>query len=179
MVSKLQLSMGHVERMYLKCQGGVKVLSAESLTIACHISLSDVPWTVVRPSHPWGPCIKDIRKIFGIFDPNPLVRTLTTPIVLYSRNLPYYVCFWASPPLVRTSFMNAPLFPARDHRLPCHSSCHSSTSDRQSPPSPPSPRYSLKEGIHFARRRRWRRRKIGFRTQRQLSQTRVQRICTE
>ena len=24
------------------------------------------------------------------------------------RNLPYYVCFWANPPLVQTSFMNGP-----------------------------------------------------------------------
>ena len=46
-----------------------------------------------------GPSIKDVRKIFGIFDPlPPLVRILIRPIRVNSRNLPYYVCFWASPP---------------------------------------------------------------------------------
>ena len=40
----------------------------------------------------------DVRKIFGILDPLPhLVRILATSIKVNPRNLPYYVCFWATP----------------------------------------------------------------------------------
>ena len=45
-----------------------------------------------------GPYIKDVRKIFGILDPlPPLVRILARSIRVNPRNLPYYVCFWATP----------------------------------------------------------------------------------
>ena len=45
-----------------------------------------------------GPYIKDVRKIFGFFDPlPPLVRILARAIRVNPRNLPYYVCFWATP----------------------------------------------------------------------------------
>ena len=53
--------------------------------------------------HVKGPYIKDVRKIFWILDPLlPLVRILPRSIVVNLRNLPYYVCFWATPlpPLV-------------------------------------------------------------------------------
>jgi len=46
---------------------------------------------------PKGPFIKDVRKMFGILDPSPLVRTLARSIRVNPRNLPYYVCFWANP----------------------------------------------------------------------------------
>ena len=52
------------------------------------------------------PSVKEVRKIFGIMDPlPPLVRILVSSLVLNPCNLPYYVCFWANPPSVRTSFM--------------------------------------------------------------------------
>ena len=43
--------------------------------------------------------------------PPPLVRILARSMRVNPRNLPYYVCFWATPsPLpVRTSFMYGPL----------------------------------------------------------------------
>ena len=45
-----------------------------------------------------GPYIKDVRKIFGFLDPlPPLVRILARSIRVNPRNLPYYVCFWATP----------------------------------------------------------------------------------
>ena len=45
-----------------------------------------------------GPYIKDVRKIFEFFDPlPPLVRILARAIRVNPRNLPYYVCFWATP----------------------------------------------------------------------------------
>ena len=45
-----------------------------------------------------GPYIKDVRKIFWFFDPlPPLVRILARAIRVNPRNLPYYVCFWATP----------------------------------------------------------------------------------
>ena len=48
--------------------------------------------------HVKGPYIKDVRKIFWILDPLlPLVRILPRSIVVNLRNLPYYVCFWATP----------------------------------------------------------------------------------
>ena len=48
--------------------------------------------------HNKGPYIKDVRKIFGILDPlPPLVRILARSIRVNPRNLPYYVCFWATP----------------------------------------------------------------------------------
>ena len=48
--------------------------------------------------HHKGPYIKDVRKIFGIFDPlPPLVRIFARSIRVNPRNLPYYVCFWATP----------------------------------------------------------------------------------
>ena len=49
-------------------------------------------------SKSWGPFIKDVRKIFGIFDPFPLVRIFARSILLKSRNLPYYDSFWVNPP---------------------------------------------------------------------------------
>ena len=44
-------------------------------------------------------------------DTSPLVRILARSILINPCNLPYYVCFWATPsPLpVRTSFMYGPL----------------------------------------------------------------------
>ena len=51
-----------------------------------------------------GPYIKDVRKIFGIFDPlPPLVSILDQSIVLKSRNLPYCVRIWATPSLPLSS----------------------------------------------------------------------------
>ena len=44
----------------------------------------------------WPICTYDVCKIFGIFDP-PLVCILDQLIVLNSRNLPYYICFWGTP----------------------------------------------------------------------------------
>ena len=44
-----------------------------------------------------GPFIKDVRKIFGILDPLPPGRILARSIVVNPPNLPYYVCFWATP----------------------------------------------------------------------------------
>ena len=42
--------------------------------------------------------MKDVRKIWGIFEPlPPLVRIVAKSIVVNTRNLPYYVCFWATP----------------------------------------------------------------------------------
>ena len=40
----------------------------------------------------------------------PLVRIWDGSTVLNSRNLPYYIFFWANPlpPSVRTSYMDAP-----------------------------------------------------------------------
>ena len=58
-----------------------------------------------------GASIYYVRKNFGILDPlPPLVRILARSIRVNPRNLPYYVCFWATPlPLpVRTSFMYGP-----------------------------------------------------------------------
>ena len=51
--------------------------------------------------------IYDVRKIVGIYDPLHLVRICST--VLNSRNLPYYIFFWANPPpiSVGTSYMDA------------------------------------------------------------------------
>ena len=58
-----------------------------------------------------GPSIKYVTEIFGIFDPlPPLVRILARFVRLNSRNLPYYVRFWAPSPSLRTYFMDAPLF---------------------------------------------------------------------
>ena len=57
-----------------------------------------------------GPSIMYVLKIFGIFDPlPPMVRILARFVRLNSRNLPYYVRFWAPSPSVRTYFMYAPL----------------------------------------------------------------------
>ena len=65
-------------------------------------------WLLARPRPDKGPSIEDVFKNLGIFDPH-LVRILTRPLVLNSRNLPYHVCFWANPPLVRrTSFTIGP-----------------------------------------------------------------------
>ena len=46
-----------------------------------------------------GASIYDVRKIFGILDPLPsLVRIWNWSTLLNSRNLPYYIFFWANPP---------------------------------------------------------------------------------
>ena len=46
-----------------------------------------------------GPSIYDVRKLLGFFDPSPLlVRIWDWSTVLNSRNLPYYIFFWANPP---------------------------------------------------------------------------------
>ena len=47
-----------------------------------------------------GPSIKYVRRFSGFLDPlPPLVRILVRLVRLNSRNLPYYVRFWApSPP---------------------------------------------------------------------------------
>ena len=46
-----------------------------------------------------GPSTYDVRKILGFFDPlPPLVRIWDWSTVLNSRNLPYYIFFWANPP---------------------------------------------------------------------------------
>ena len=49
-------------------------------------------------------------KILGFLTPSPLIRIWWWSTVLNPRNLPYYVCFWATPsPLpVRTSFVYGP-----------------------------------------------------------------------
>ena len=55
--------------------------------------------------HIWRP------QNFGIFrPPPPLVCIWDWSTVLNSRNLPYYIFFWANPPppSVRTSYMDAP-----------------------------------------------------------------------
>ena len=44
-----------------------------------------------------GACRYDVCKIFGIFDPLPLVCILDQFIVLNSRHLPYCICFWGTP----------------------------------------------------------------------------------
>ena len=44
-----------------------------------------------------GPSIYDVRKILGFFYPSPLVRIWDWSTVLNSRNLPYYIFFWANP----------------------------------------------------------------------------------
>ena len=46
----------------------------------------------------------------GFLTPSPLVCTLDQFIVLNSRNLPYYICFWGAPlPLpLQTSYVHAP-----------------------------------------------------------------------
>ena len=51
-----------------------------------------------------GASIYDVRKIFGILDPLP--RRPCLHLGLNSRNLPYYIFFWANPPLM--ALMDAP-----------------------------------------------------------------------
>ena len=54
-----------------------------------------------------GASIYDVCKIFGIcWPPPPLVRIWDWCTELNSRNLPYYIFFWANPPSVRTSYMD-------------------------------------------------------------------------
>ena len=46
-----------------------------------------------------GPSIYDVRKILGFFEHlPPLVSNWDWSTVLNSRNLPYYIFFWANPP---------------------------------------------------------------------------------
>ena len=54
-------------------------------------------------------------KFSGFWTPSPLVWIWDWSTVLNSRNLTYYIFFWANPPppSVRTSYMDAPLSP--DH----------------------------------------------------------------
>ena len=49
-------------------------------------------------------------KFLGYWTPSSLVRIWDWSTVLNSRNLPYYIFFWANPPppSVRTSYMDAP-----------------------------------------------------------------------
>ena len=63
-------------------------------------------------SFTWGACSYDICKHFGIFDPllpPSLVCILDQFIVLYSRSLPYCICFWGTPLPLQTSYVLAPL----------------------------------------------------------------------
>ena len=64
-----------------------------------------------------GENMKDVRQILWIFDPLPLVCICSRSTVLNPRNLPYYVCFWATPsPLsVGAFFMYGPLPPSLPH----------------------------------------------------------------
>ena len=59
---------------------------------------SEFPWREREGEGRKGPSIYDVRKILGFFDPSPLVRIWDWSTVLNSRNLPYYIFFWANPP---------------------------------------------------------------------------------